>query len=217
MWATRLIAGFGAVGLAGAPLLLRASWGQCASREHGAALQKPSCRHASSVPLPARSPRDSAPDLGVQQPGLHRHGHRHAGGWAHAAWDLVARVARSASQPLFSTRHVRGASERPTRLPTSPACSPALPPPLPPPFRTQSLVAFHLGKADRRSAAAVFRRTLSLALFAGVAIMCGLLAAKSSLPAVFTPDAAVVRQVELVRRALAWHGHARDGCRACLH
>jgi Na+-driven multidrug efflux pump len=70
----------------------------------------------------------------------------------------------------------------------------------------QSLVAFHLGKGDRRSAAAVFRRTLSLAVFAGVVIMGCLLACQSSLPAVFTPDAAVVRQVSLVRRPLMRRG-----------
>ncbi|EFN56262.1 hypothetical protein CHLNCDRAFT_57674 [Chlorella variabilis] len=68
---------------------------------------------------------------------------------------------------------------------------------------TQSLVAFHLGKGDRRSAADVFRRTLSLAVFAGVLIMGGLLAAQTSLPGVFTQDAAVVQQVKLVLPLIA--------------
>lgn len=68
---------------------------------------------------------------------------------------------------------------------------------------TQSLVAFHLGKADRRSAAAVFRRTLSLALFAGVLILGLLLAGRHSLPGVFTKDPAVVRQVAAVLPLIA--------------
>jgi hypothetical protein len=63
----------------------------------------------------------------------------------------------------------------------------------------QSLVAFHLGKGDRRSAAAVFRRTLTVAVAAGVLITGGLLASQASLPAVFTKDAEVVRQVAMVR------------------
>ncbi len=96
-----------------------------------------------------------------------------------------------------------------------------LPAPLPAPAAApllQSLVAFHLGKADRRSAAAVFRRTLGLAVAAGVAILGLLLAARESLPGVFTKDPAVVRQVALVRRAsqrlcgllLGWTG--QQGC-----
>lgn len=40
--------------------------------------------------------------------------------------------------------------------------------PLPVPRSLQSLVASNLGKDDRRSAAAVFRRTLTLAVSAGV-------------------------------------------------
>ena len=67
----------------------------------------------------------------------------------------------------------------------------------------QSLVAFHLGKGDRPAAAAVFRRTLSLALFAGVVIMCGLLAGRAGLPSIFTQDAAVVLQVAAVSRGEA--------------
>lgn len=56
------------------------------------------------------------------------------------------------------------------------------------------------GKGDRRAAAAVFRRTLGLAVGAGVAIMCALLASRASLPTIFTPDAAVVQQVGLVSK-----------------
>ncbi|KAI3426457.1 hypothetical protein D9Q98_008824 [Chlorella vulgaris] len=68
---------------------------------------------------------------------------------------------------------------------------------------TQSLVAFHLGKGDRRSAAAVFRRTLTVAVAAGVLITGGLLASQASLPAVFTKDAEVVRQVAMVLPLIA--------------
>lgn len=57
---------------------------------------------------------------------------------------------------------------------------------------TQSLVAFYLGRGDRRTAAAVFNRTLSLSLVAGVA-MCGLLLSQQkNFPAVFSKDPAVV-------------------------
>lgn len=59
---------------------------------------------------------------------------------------------------------------------------------------TQSLIAFYLGRGDRGSAADVFRRTLTLALFAGVVIAAGLLVAGGSLPAVFSRDAAVVQK-----------------------
>lgn len=65
-------------------------------------------------------------------------------------------------------------------------------------------MAFHLGKADRRSAAAVFRRTLCLAVAAGVAILGLLLAGRDSLPGVFTKDPAVVHQVATVRPASAF-------------
>ncbi|KAI7846376.1 hypothetical protein COHA_000087 [Chlorella ohadii] len=68
---------------------------------------------------------------------------------------------------------------------------------------TQSLVASNLGKDDRRSAAAVFRRTLTLAVSAGVVICCLLLASRTSLPAVFTPDAAVIREVSMVLPLIA--------------
>ncbi|PSC70934.1 MATE efflux family isoform A [Micractinium conductrix] len=68
---------------------------------------------------------------------------------------------------------------------------------------TQSLVAFHLGKGDRRSAAAVFRRTLRLAVGAGVVIMGGLLAGQHSLPAIFTRDSAVISQVSAVMPLIA--------------
>jgi Na+-driven multidrug efflux pump len=67
----------------------------------------------------------------------------------------------------------------------------------------QSLVASNLGKDDRRSAAAVFRRTLTLAVSAGVVICCLLLASRTSLPAVFTPDAAVIREVSSVLPLIA--------------
>jgi hypothetical protein len=66
------------------------------------------------------------------------------------------------------------------------------------PASLQSLVAFHLGKGDRRAAAAVFRRTLTLAVGAGLVIAAALLAAQGSLPGVFTQDAAVIGQVALV-------------------
>ncbi len=44
-----------------------------------------------------------------------------------------------------------------------------------------------------------FRRTLTVAVAAGVLITGGLLASQASLPAVFTKDAEVVRQVAMVR------------------
>jgi Na+-driven multidrug efflux pump len=68
----------------------------------------------------------------------------------------------------------------------------------------QSLVAFHLGKGDRRSAADVFRRTCSVAVFAGVIIMGALLASQTALPGIFTQDAAVIQQVKLVSDELFW-------------
>lgn len=63
---------------------------------------------------------------------------------------------------------------------------------------TQSLIAFYLGRGDRASAAAIFRRTLGLTLVAGVGVMCALLGAREALPGVFTRDAAVIAQVVVV-------------------
>ena len=60
-------------------------------------------------------------------------------------------------------------------------------------------MAFHLGRGDRRAAAAVFRRTLSLAVSAGMVILALLLANASALPGAFSKDPAVVRQVVQVR------------------
>lgn len=68
---------------------------------------------------------------------------------------------------------------------------------------TQSLVAFYLGRTDRASAAAVFRRTLTLTVAAGLAIMCLLLACQQTLPAIFTRDAAVIAQVSVVMPLIA--------------
>ena len=57
---------------------------------------------------------------------------------------------------------------------------------------TQSLIAFYLGRNDKRSAANVFRRTLTLTLIAAVVIMTGLLCAGGTLPGIFTQDKAVI-------------------------
>lgn len=161
MWATRLIAGFGAVGLA-AHEVLRQIWvfsnqvgGVGCLRRWAAGRPAACCRVVPMV-------------------------------WA---WGIAS----------------------PPHLPTMPP-SPLTYPPnnhTHPQFftsmdiATQSLVAFHLGKGDRGAAAAVFRRTLALAVGAGLVIMCLLFAARTSLPGVFTRDAAVIQQVTLVSRA-AW-------------
>lgn len=165
MWATRLIAGFGAVGLA-AHEILRQIW-VFSNQAYTSLDIATQVRAASPARRRAAAGAGREPWAG-QRGALSRAGQEQAGG--------------------------------PTRrlLPLCPLLLPAL----------QSLVAFHLGKADRRSAAAVFRRTLSLAVFAGVVIMCALLAARTALPSVFTPDAAVVHQVELVRR---WGGGLQRG------
>ncbi len=63
----------------------------------------------------------------------------------------------------------------------------------------QSLVAFYLGRGDKRRAAAVFSRVSQLALVASVVVTSVLLVGRSSLPAVFTKDAAVMAQVTKVR------------------
>jgi Na+-driven multidrug efflux pump len=55
-----------------------------------------------------------------------------------------------------------------------------------------------LGKGDRRSAADVFRRTLTLALGCGVLVLAGLMALRTALPGLFTKDAAVIAQVAQV-------------------
>ena len=121
----------------------------------------------------------------------HVAGHRHTGGqggsWGLGGWQRDC----SSAEPGRSGTCCPGPGPA-----APPGADPTPRPSLP---RLQSLVAFHLGKGDRRSAADVFRRTLSLAVFAGVLIMGGLLAAQTSLPGVFTQDAAVVQQVKLVR------------------
>jgi putative MATE family efflux protein len=68
---------------------------------------------------------------------------------------------------------------------------------------TQSLIAFYLGRNDRPSAAAVFRRTLSLTLVAGVVIMCALLSSRSMLPGIFTRDPAVISKAAMVLPLIA--------------
>ena len=60
---------------------------------------------------------------------------------------------------------------------------------------TQSLVAFYLGRGDRRNAAGVYNRTLRLAVSIGVAVTAALLLNASALPAVFSRDPAVVAAV----------------------
>ena len=81
---------------------------------------------------------------------------------------------------------------------------------------TQSLVAFHLGRGDRAAAAAVFARTLGLAVSAGV-LICGLLLANAAaLPGVFTNDAAVVRQAVQVREWLGGGWWCAGGAVACV-
>ena len=62
-------------------------------------------------------------------------------------------------------------------------------------------MAFYLGRSDRRSAASVFRRVLSLAVWAGVAIAAALLAARGRLPGLFSGDAQVAGLVSAVRGA----------------
>ena len=50
---------------------------------------------------------------------------------------------------------------------------------------TQSLFAFYAGRDDRAAATAVFRRTLSLALLAGVVVCVALLARRAAVPSLF--------------------------------
>ncbi|KAL4548701.1 hypothetical protein Ndes2526B_g01254 [Nannochloris sp. 'desiccata'] len=68
---------------------------------------------------------------------------------------------------------------------------------------TQSLIAFYLGRDDKPSAAAVFRRTLSLTLVAGVVIMCALLYSQSMLPSIFSRDPAVISKAAMVLPLIA--------------
>ena len=63
---------------------------------------------------------------------------------------------------------------------------------------TQSLVAFYLGRNDKASAAAVFRRTLSLTLVAAVVIFGALMISKDAIPGVFTRDSAVIAKCAMV-------------------
>ena len=57
---------------------------------------------------------------------------------------------------------------------------------------TQSLVAFYLGTSDKRSAASVFHRTMTLGSIAGVIITASLFFWRNTLPAIFTKDMAVI-------------------------
>ena len=225
MWATRLIAGFGAVGLAGVCCLLcctlrRPLAGQpsCAPMYlpapavvrltmHSFALPRqplvclpftcwppPCCLPPSpTAPLASAccSPRDPAPDLGLLEPGLHLPRHCHTGGLACCVIGCALVAGRRCGCGhtklcCWQLPVVRAHMGKPSHLFHS---SPA---------SLQSLVAFHLGKGDRRAAAAVFRRTLTLAVGAGLVITAALLAAQGSLPGVFTQDAAVIGQVALV-------------------
>lgn len=60
---------------------------------------------------------------------------------------------------------------------------------------TQSLVAFYLGKGDKKSASQVFLRTSALTLCAGILITSVLLVCRHALPAMFTSDPAVMALV----------------------
>lgn len=62
----------------------------------------------------------------------------------------------------------------------------------------QSLVAFYLGRGDKRRAADVFVRVSQLALAASAVVLTALLLGRGSLPAVFTKDPAVILQVTQV-------------------
>lgn len=63
---------------------------------------------------------------------------------------------------------------------------------------TQSLIAYYLGRNDKASAAAVFRRTLTLTLVAAVVIFGALMASRGALPGIFTRDSAVIMQCAAV-------------------
>lgn len=68
---------------------------------------------------------------------------------------------------------------------------------------TQSLVAFYLGKGDRKSAADICQRTLALCLVTGVVIAATLLATRDMLPTIFTGDAAVIAKATFVLPLIA--------------
>jgi hypothetical protein len=85
------------------------------------------------------------------------------------------------------------------------------------PWPLQSLVAFDLGRGDKRRAADVFVRVSQLALTASAVVLAGLMLSSSSLPGIFTKDPAVIQQVTHVSRAVVscWGGEPWAG--AMLH
>ena len=68
---------------------------------------------------------------------------------------------------------------------------------------TQSLVAFYLGRSDKESASAVFKRTLSLTLVAGIIILSCLFHFRHNIATLFTSDASVISLVSLCMPLIA--------------
>lgn len=68
---------------------------------------------------------------------------------------------------------------------------------------TQSLVAYCLGRDDRASAAAVFKRTVVLAIGVAFLLTIALMIGRTALPSIFTKDAAVIGQVSIVMPLIA--------------
>ena len=68
---------------------------------------------------------------------------------------------------------------------------------------TQSLVAYFSGQNDKAAAAAVFRRTLTLATSVAILLTLLLLLGRTWLPSVFTKDTAVIAQVSMIMPLIA--------------